>query len=797
MAARMNGGRRESAAVRLACVSLLALATAMPAAAGPETGPAAQLAQAAPARFRFAIPAKALPQAMAELSAVTGIQVIYTAERPFSVTAQPVQGSYTVAEALGLMLRGTGIGYRFLRADAVTLEPLPAPVSGAVTLPGVAVEGRDVHAYAVRSATAGTKTDTPLAKVPASVQVVPRALIDDQQALRLDEALRNVPGAVYIDGGEGKTFFSRGFSASIYEDGALRTEFTDGDSYATDLDSYKVERIEVLKGPASVLYGRGNPGGAVNIVTKRPQTTPAYEGRIVVGSNNRLREQIDLTGALDAAKHFSYRLNAVHERADSFRDEVDSRHVAVAPSFQWSPQGGTNVILDTEFAEISQTPDVGIPRQGGKPLAGVPSDRFLGEPTDRFRSRKHQARLRLEHEFGDATSLKTSIFYSKTRNDDWFTRGAALQADGRTLNRSIIDSAFEFEDIGWQGDLTHKVTIAGMEHTFLVGAEFLRRNTISIFDSAAAAPIDIFQPVYGNAAPTAAFSRFRQDAERWQAGLYVQDQIALTDQLTLVLGGRFDHVQQKRTSAGAAIPDKEDQAFSPRAGIVWQPIEPVSLYATYARSFTPVNGFPLTAGGEILEAEKADLYEAGVKVELFGGRLSGTVAGYQIKRSNVNTPDLQNPGFQISEGEQESKGVELSLTGEVLPGWKVVGAYAYTDARITAAANATQGKRPAGIPEHSASLWSTYEFRDGPLAGLGFGGGAVYVGERFGSSANDYVLEGYTRVDAAVYYRGEGYTLRLNVNNLFDEEYFLNPTRAPFLLPAAPRTFLLSLQANF
>ncbi|BBK34887.1 ligand-gated channel [Allostella humosa] len=757
---------------------------------------AVQTAQAAPT-FRFAIPAQPLPRAIAALSAQTGIQVLYTAEQPFAATARAVEGTYTPAEALGLMLRGTGLGYRFLRADAVTLEPLPAATPGVVSLPGVSVEGRDSAAYRVRSATTATKTDTPIAKVPASVQVVPRAVLDDQQVLRIDEALRNVPGTVFVDGGEGKSIFSRGFAASVYRDGALRTEFTDGDSSATDLDAYNVERIEVLKGPASVLYGRGNPGGAVNIVTKRPLTTPAYEGRLVVGSNNLMRQQIDLTGALDPARHFAYRLNAVHETADSFRDEVTSRKVAVSPAFQWSPHGGTTVVLDGEIVNMRQTPDVGIPRQGNGPLAGVPIDRFLGEPTDRFRNRKEQARLSLDHDFNGATNLRTSVLYSNTRNDDWYTRGAAVQADGRTLNRTIIDSGFEFEDLGWQADLTHKVVIAGMEHTFLVGAELAKRKTVSIFDSAAAAPIDIFQPVYGNTAPTAAFSRFRQETDRWQAGLYVQDQIELMRGLTLVLGGRFDHVDQKRTSPGAPLPKKEDQAFSPRAGIVWQPIEPVSLYATYARSFTPVNAFPLSAGGQILEAEKADLYEAGIKLDLLGGRLSGTLAGYQIKRSNVNTPDLENPGFQVSEGEQESKGVEVSLSGEVLPGWKVIAGYAYTDARITAAANNTKGKRPAGIPEHTASLWSTYELQAGPLAGLGFGGGAVYVDDRFGTSANDFTVGGYTRVDAAVYYRGEGYTLRLNVNNLFDREYYLNPTRTPFLLPGAPRSFLLSLQANF
>ncbi|MGE0713856.1 MAG: TonB-dependent siderophore receptor [Alphaproteobacteria bacterium] len=757
---------------------------------------AMQVAQA-PA-YRFAIAAKPLPQAIAELSAVTGVQVLYTAEQPFGRMAQPVVGTYTVPEALGLMLRGTGLAYRFLRAAAVTLEPIPVAPSGAVAIPGVTVEGREgVGSYRARSATTATKTDTPIAKVPASVNVVPRAVIDDQQALRIDEALRNVPGAVYVNGGEGSTFFSRGFSASLYEDGALRTEFTDGDGYATDFDAYKVERIEVFKGPASVLYGRGNPGGAINIVTKRPRTTPAYEGRLTFGSNSLFRQQVDLTGPLDREKQFAYRLNVVNETADSFRDEVSSRRLQVAPAFQWSPQGGTTIILDGEVADLRQTPDVGIPRAGNGPLPGVPTSRFLGEPTDEYRSRKHQVRLRLDHDFSDTTNIRSSVFWSRTRNDDWYTRGAALQADGRTLNRTIIDSAFEFEDLGAQADLTHKTTIAGMEHSFLLGLEAGQRKTVSIFDSAAASPIDVFAPVYGNNQPTAAFSRFRQDAERWLAGVYLQDQIALTDQLTLVLGGRLDYVEQKRTSAGAAIPDKSDTAFSPRAGIVWQPIQPLSLYATYARSFTPVNGFPLTVDGQILEAETADLYEAGVKLELFEGRLATTLAAYRIERSNVNTADLANPGFQVSEGEQESKGIELSIQGELVPGWKVIGAYAYTDARITRANNNTQGKRPAGIPEHSASLWSTYEFRDGPLAGLGFGGGLVYVDDRFGSAANDFTVGGYTRVDATVYYRGEGYTLRASVNNIFDKEYYLNPTRAPFLMPGAPRTFLVSLQANF
>jgi iron complex outermembrane receptor protein len=427
----------------------------------------------------------------------------------------------------------------------------------------------------------------------------------------------------------------------------------------------------------------------------------------------------------------------------------------------------------------------------------VPRERFLGEPTDEFKSDKRQARARLEHAFSDTTELRTTLLYAKTRNEDYFTRGAALQPDGRTLNRSIIESAFEFTDLVLQNDVTTKLDLAGMEHTFLVGLELGRRDTLSIFNSAPARPIDIFAPVYGATGPTGPFSLFRQDTVRELAGLYLQDQIALTQSLTAVLGGRFDYVTQEGSSSGLPLPPKEDFAFSPRAGLVYQPIPPLSLYGAYSRSFTPVNGFPLSFGGETLEAERAELFEAGAKVNLFGDRLSITGAVYEITRENVATADLDHPGFQVSAGEQRSRGIELDVAGDLLPGWRAIAAYSFIDAKITADARIPENNQPAGIPEHSGSLWTTYELRDGWAQGLGFGGGVVYVGRRQGDNANTFQLDGYTRADAAVYYVRPGYTIRFNVNNLFDSEYFLNPTRANFLLPGAPRTFLASIQATF
>lgn len=695
--------------------------------------------------------------------------------------------------ALGAWIGALGLG---LQAGPAAAQSPPGGQSPTQLSP-IAVEGQQPEQYRAKSATTGTKTNTPIEKIPGSVQVVPRAVLDDQQTLRVEEALRNVSGTVFVDGGEGKTFFSRGFSASIAQDGLSRTEFTDGDGYGGDLDSYNVERIEVLKGPASVLYGRGNPGGTINIITKRPLADPAYSGRFTVGSFGLFRESIDFTGPLSADKQFAYRLNAVREDAESFRDEVESERTLFSPVLQWTPRAGTTFLLDGEYADIKQTPDVGLPRVGNGILAGVPRERFLGEPTDEFRSYKHQGRARLEHALSDSTELKMTLVYSDTENSDWFTRGSALQANGRTLNRSIIDSKFHFEDVVFQTDVTTKADLAGLEHTFLVGLDMSQRETTSIFNSASASPIDVFNPVYGNSAPTGAFSRFRQDTERRLGGLYVQDQIALSDELTFVAGGRFDKVVQEGWQPTQTLATKKDDAFSPRAGLVYQPIKPISLYAAYSQSFTPPNGFPLSFGGEVLEAETADLYEAGVKASLLGDRLLATFALYRITRENVPTADLAHPGFQTSTGEQESRGFEVDLAGEIVRGWRIIAAYAYTDAEITRDANVRPGNRPAGIPEHSGSLWSTYELQDGSLQGLGAGGGVIYVGDRFGNNANTFEIENYTRTDATVFYRQPGYTLRFGINNVFDRDYFLNPTRQAFLMPGAPRTFLATIQATF
>lgn len=665
-------------------------------------------------------------------------------------------------------------------------------------LPEVKVRERKDEDFAVKEAPGITRSEVPLRDIPASVKVIPRAVIDEQQALRLDQAVRNVSGVIFADGGEGTNFSSRGFGITTLRDGFRRTEFTEGDVNRADQDTFNVERIEVLKGPASALFGRSNVGGIINVVTKRPQLTPVGALTLTGGSFDLRRAVVDIGGALPAAQGFAARLNAGYEQSNSFRDFVESQREMVAPSFTWRVDPTLSVTLFGEFISVTETPDVGLPRQGNRVIPGLPFSRFLGEAsTDRTQADVREGRLLIEKQAGDWL-LKGALLRGTIENSEFFTRGAALRADGRTLNRTIIDSRFKSDDEMAQLEAAGKLDVAGRLHRVTVGVDAGTRKTESIFNSAPANPIDIFAPVYGRTGATGPFSFFSQLLKQEAVGAFAHDNIALTAHWKLALGVRWDRFKQEPLPGNPrALPERKYERTSPRAGLVYQPVPYLSWYAAYDKSFQAPNGFPFQVGGIPLEPQRSALNEAGVKTEWLGGRLLATAAVYRINRTNVGTPDLQNPGFQIAIGEQRSEGFELDVSGEVRPGWKLLAGYGYTDAEITRANNATVGKIPPNVPRHAASLWTSYELQGGDFKGLGFGLGVYYLSERQGDANNTFQVPGYTRVDAAVSYKVKNWTARLNVYNLADRDILLNPTRAPFFKPAAPRHFLASVEWRF
>ncbi|MBD0363140.1 MAG: TonB-dependent siderophore receptor, partial [Coleofasciculus sp. C3-bin4] len=649
---------------------------------------------------------------------------------------------------------------------------------------------QEEEGYRVRNAITGTRTDTPLRDIPQSIQAVPQQVLEDQRVNRLNEALRNVSGVT--QGTESSRsvfdfFLIRGFSTrSIYRNG-LRddTNVTGGSGVAN------IERVEVLKGPASVLYGRGGPGGTINIVTKQPQSEPSYLLEGTVGNYDTYGGSLDFTGPLNDSKNLLYRLTASARHADNFIDFGESERYFISPALTWLIGDNTNLTFEAEYLDIQQPQDQGLPARGTvlpNPNGELPIERQLGEPEFGPRNR-HTFRVgyNFEHRFNEDWLVRNAFRASFQRIDEFLVFSRSLRPDNRTLERRITDVDIFIKDVySLNTNIVGNFNTGGIRHTLLAGVDLSREYNRGTTTFKSIAPIDIFNPVYG--APVGeVITTFNDQDVTDGLGIYLQDQIALADNLKVVLGGRFDIVEQRFTDFldSSSNSSQQSEAFSPRVGIVYQPIEPVSLYASYSRSFNPVTGTAF--GGSLFQPERGTQYEVGVKAELLGGRLSSTLAFYNLTRTNVTTQDLVNPGFNVQTGEQRSRGVELDVVGEILPGWNVIASYAYTDANITKDNRFEVGNRLNNVPEHAASLWTTYELQNGALQGLGLGVGIFYVGEREGDLGNTFSLPSYLRTDAALYYRRNNLRASLNVKNLFDINYFETASSNVNVYPGSPR----------
>ncbi|MFB2772368.1 TonB-dependent siderophore receptor [Pelatocladus sp. BLCC-F211] len=636
--------------------------------------------------------------------------------------------------------------------------------------------------YSVTDTTTGTRTDTPLRDIPQSIQVVPQQVLRDQQITRLDDALRNVVGVTQeFNSGPYVTYRIRGFEAS--GNNLLRNGQVDaGAGESVELSS--VERVEVLKGPASVLFGLGNPGGSINIITKRPLSEPFYGIDATFGSNSFYRGAIDLSGPLNDLKTVLYRLNTAYRNSGSFIDFYNSEHFNISPVISVAIGERTNLIVEGDYIE---TRDSGftpfVPVIGSvldNPNGKIPRNRNVGEPSDEINASLSRIGYQLEHKFNDNWSLRNAFLFSFRDYSDKRTFPGRLQADNRTLNRSYREFDFQSTSYNLTTNVVGKFSTGSIEHQLLFGIDLNSfENKVPKFTSTTAAPIDIFNPIYRQ--PRGVLSpEISNTTVTNSLGIYIQDQISLTDNLKVLLGGRFDAFDQKSEDFSADTESNlSDSAFSPRLGIVYQPIPAISLYASYINSFTPGSGVFLFGGGldNSVEPERGRQYEVGIKADL-NDRLSATLAFYDLTRTNVLTEDPDNPGFQIQTGEQNSQGIELNLAGEILPGWNFIAGYAYTDARITKDNTYDPGNQLPNTPYHSFNLWTTYEIQKGDLQGIGFGLGLFFAGDRAGDLGNTYDLPSYLRTDAAIFYNRDTFRFALNFKNLFDVEYFENGSSA-------------------
>ena len=663
----------------------------------------------------------------------------------------------------------------------------------------VTVKAERQH-YRSLSATGATKTDALLMDLPQSVRVLTGDLLRDAGVTTLAGALDLASGIAKQSplGGLWDSYAMRGFTGDPnFGSDYMVNGFSSSRGYNGLRDAGNTQNVEVLKGPASALYGRGEPGGTVNITTKKPKFAPEYGADVSLGSFQTRRAAVDLTGPLSDS--FAYRLNAAHEEGHSFRDTLKVERSLFSPSFLWLAGEHTTVSYEIEAVRQRAPFDRGVVAVNGQ-LGLVPVARFLGEPGDGPMTVKSLGQqLFIHHALSDDWTLQAGASYRDSELTGYSTEANKLLADGRTLNRQRRHRDFSATDVSARVEVLGKFKTGALAHEVLAGVEAyhfddhrvqLRRNP----SAANAYAIDIFNPVYGGKAAPLALSIDTQEAQKAR-GVYAQDQLDLGAQWKALVGVRHDTYTQDVTNHRLNTSNRQSlSATSPRAGLVYQPSKMWSLYASAAKGFRPNSG--ISIANQAFPAERSRSYELGAKLET--GKLTGTLAVYDIRKSNVLTTNPANTDFAIAAGEVGSRGLELDVSGEVARGLRVSGAYAYTDASVTRGdTTIVTGSRLANVPRHSANLLATQQFALG-TGSASVGGGVQYVGERLGDVAisSSFTLPAYTTARLlASYSPSAKLRLALNVENLFNRSYYASSYNQLWVAPGAER--MVTLNAHY
>lgn len=647
--------------------------------------------------------------------------------------------------------------------------------------------------HATRSASA-TRTDTAIHETPQSISVVSKDVVEDLGATRLQDALDYAGGVGRANnfGGQGLTTFTvRGFTTGEF----YRNGFPINRGYPNMPDANTIERLEVLRGPATMLYGRGDPGGTFNVVSKQPLAERTVTLGSQLNDQGMKRGTLDASGPLDDEGRLAYRLNVVGEGGDTFRDHVETERYGVTPVITWQATDDTKVTFEGDFMRNNHPLDRGLTRFPNQ--RGTPSrDTFWGDKdAGKLHNDNNMAQLRFEHMLNDNWTLGGGFQWldgSLKGNAIEANGPGSLGADGRTLQRNFNYRKLEWTDKDYQLNLTGHFSTGGFDHTLLTGIEYEDYDYKSIIQRSSAAagtyPIDIFDPVYGQPRPALTRTPTHDKENLKTYAAFVQDQVALTERLKVLAGARFERFEHDYQNYVGKSWQAADNAVTPRVGVIYDLTDTVAVYADAARSFKPNTGASREGAG--FAPEKGKSYEMGIKWEALDRQLSVDAAIYQIEKKNVLTTDPVDNTFSVAAGQVRSRGFDLNVAGNLTPEWRVIGGYAYVDAEVTRDNTLRSGTRLMNIPRNSFSLLNVYEFQDGALKGLGLGAGGKYVDQRAGQTANTaFSMDAYTVVDLLGYYKvNERVRLNLDVKNLFNREYEEGAFGNIYAYPGAPRT---------
>jgi catecholate siderophore receptor len=675
----------------------------------------------------------------------------------------------------------------------LVLAPLPYTDQVTVQAPSLVVP----------RVTSATRTDTLLRDVPQSVSVVTRDLVADQKMQGIADVVRYMPG-VGIAQGEGNrdTPIFRGNSSTsdFYVDG-----IRDDVQYFRDL--YNVERVEALKGPNGMIFGRGGVGGVINRVSRQADWQPSRELALQLGSWQDRRVTGDLGQAVNP--RLALRATGVYEKSDSYREDTGLERYGVNPTVAVVLGPRTMLRAGYEFFHDDRTADRGIPSFGGRPFA-TDASTFFGNPDVSYSKITASVFSALvEHRFSSRYTLRNRTSYGDYDKFYQNVFPGAVNAAGSEVSLSGYNNGMKRQNFFNQTDLVISAHTGSLAHTLLVGAELGRQvsdnvRTTAFFTTISPTTTSVNVPVSDPV--TSLPVEFRPnatDADNHGVGtvaaLYAQDQLVLSSQLQAVVGLRYDDFGMDFTNNRTATDlASDDSLVSPRVGLIYKPVAPVSVYASYSLSYLPRAGEQLASlslTNQALEPEEFRNYEIGAKWDLTPG-LALTAAGYQLDRSNVVAPDPTDPSRSILVDGQRTKGVELALGGNLTSAWSIVGGYAWQDGEITRSLSATAqaGAVLAQLPKNSFSLWNRYDIS--PKWGAGIG--VIYRSSVYTSTDNTVLLPGFTRFDAAVFFKlNAKLRAQLNVENLFDVDYYAYAHSNNNITPGSPLAFRFSLTGSF
>ena len=718
-------------------------------------------------------------------------------------------GYLAVANDSYLHLLEAAVHNRSLRAIAAGLSfsacigPVAAqtadPVATApIAVPEVRVTGRataadgPVPGYVAPRASTGSKTDTPIIENPQSVSVVTRDLIDNVQAQTVVDAVRFNAGVSVGNFGFDPRFdqiYLRGFAVNTlgdYRDG-LRQGNAPFTYFRTE--PYGLERITLLRGPSSVLYGQTGPGGLIDRISKMPTESRIGEIRLTTGSYDRLQGAFDVGGAADAGHHVLFRITGLARDADTDLPGVPDNRLFLAPAVTFRDER-TSFTLLGHVQQDRTTPSAAYLSLNGRPTRIRTSDPSV----DGMAQTQEQIGWRFEHRFDDTFTLRQNLRYGHARLDADYLYSNGLRADGRTLNRIAFSQKDTLDSFVVDNQAEARFATGRVSHTVLAGLDYQNTGYDSRSGSAAGPTLDLGAPAYGVPVTLPALLN-RTVQQQDQIGLYLQDQLRL-GQLVVTAGGRMDWTDQSTTNRRTgARTTQDDSAFSGRVGAVYLFESGLAPYANYAQSFNPQVGTDRL--GSPFEPIRGEQYEAGLRYQPPGTNSILTASAFHITQRNNLTPDPVSPVlYSVQVGETRSRGVELEAVASLAEGLNLIASYTWQDVEVTRSNSGNVGKRPVGTPEHLAALWVDYGIREGLLAGLGLGAGLRYFGETPADAANTLTNKSYLVTDAAIRYDvTERLQLSLNGYNLFDSDQIQCQTGACY--QGLPMTWLATARLRF